>query len=88
MVRARAGEINLPPIAGMAFGTGGVDASGTPIIPSVSDMGLKMKYFGKRLTAIHLQMILRVVIFVHYLFLNVQMRILVKLVYMTQREIL
>lgn len=47
MVRARAGEINLPPIAGMAFGTGGVDASGTPIIPSVSDMGLKNEIFRK-----------------------------------------
>ena len=47
MVKARAGMINLPPIAGMAFGTGGVDESGNPGEPSVTDEGLKNEVFRK-----------------------------------------
>lgn len=47
MVKARAGVIELPPIVGMAFGTGGVDEAGTPIDPSVSDEGLKNEVFRK-----------------------------------------
>ncbi len=34
IVRARAGEITLPKIVGFAFGDGGVDASGNPIMPT------------------------------------------------------
>lgn len=33
MLRARAGEIILPPIKGMAIGNGGVDSLGEPIPP-------------------------------------------------------
>ena len=47
MVRARAGEMDLPPIVGMAFGTGGVDSSGNPVQPLVSDEGLKNEVFRK-----------------------------------------
>ena len=47
MVKARAGMINLPPIVGMAFGTGGVDESGNPVEPSVTDEGLKNEVFRK-----------------------------------------
>ena len=47
MVKARAGVIVLPPIVGMAFGTGGVDKEGIPIEPSVSDEGLKNEVFRK-----------------------------------------
>lgn len=47
MARARAGEIQLPPIAGMAFGTGGVDDGGKPVQPLVSDEGLKNEVFRK-----------------------------------------
>ena len=48
LVKARAGVIELPPIAGMAFGTGGVDSEGTPIVPSVNDEGLKAEVFRKK----------------------------------------
>ncbi len=47
MVKARAGAAELPPIAGMAFGTGGVDSDGNPMVPSVSDEGLKHEVFRK-----------------------------------------
>lgn len=47
MVRARAGEIGLPPIVGMAFGTGGVDETGIPVTPSGSDEELKQEIFRK-----------------------------------------
>jgi len=47
MVKARAGVIELPPIVGMAFGTGGVDSDGNPVLPSVSDEGLKNEVFRK-----------------------------------------
>lgn len=47
MVKARAGVIELPPIVGMAFGTGGVDETGDPVMPSVSDDGLKNEVFRK-----------------------------------------
>lgn len=46
MVRARAGEIELPPIVGMAFGTGGVGESGIPIAPSGDD-SLKNEVYRK-----------------------------------------
>lgn len=47
MVRARAGAIELPPIVGMAFGTGGVDGSGLPIAPSGEDGALRNEVFRK-----------------------------------------
>lgn len=47
MVQARAGAITLPPIVGMVFGTGGVDASGVPVVPSGNDDSLKQEIFRK-----------------------------------------
>lgn len=47
MVKARAGVIELPPIVGLAFGTGAVDNEGNPIAPSVNDEGLKTEVFRK-----------------------------------------
>ena len=47
MVQARAGVITLPPIVGMVFGTGGVDASGVPVVPSGNDESLKQEIFRK-----------------------------------------
>lgn len=47
MVKARAGVVELPPIVGMAFGTGGVDSDGNPVQPLVSDEGLKNEVFRK-----------------------------------------
>lgn len=47
MVKARAGVAELPPIVGMAFGTGGVDSDGNPVQPLVSDEGLKTELFRK-----------------------------------------
>lgn len=49
MVQARAGAITLPPIAGMVFGTGGVDEAGMPVAPSGSDEGLRQEIFRKEL---------------------------------------
>lgn len=47
MVRARAGAIELPPIVGMAFGTGGVDETGIPAAPSGKDESLRKEIFRK-----------------------------------------
>ena len=47
MVKARAGVAGLPPIVGMAFGSGGVDSDGNPVVPVVSDEGLKNEVFRK-----------------------------------------
>lgn len=47
MLRARAGEIQLPKIAGFVFGDGGVDASGEIITPSETDTGLKHEVLRK-----------------------------------------
>lgn len=47
MVKARAGVIELPPIAGMVFGSGGVDEAGVPVEPSAADEGLKNEIFRK-----------------------------------------
>lgn len=38
LARARAGLIQLPPIQGMAFGTGGTDVSGAPIMPGAESL--------------------------------------------------
>lgn len=47
MVQARAGAIELPPIVGMVFGTGGVDGAGVPVAPSGSAEGLNQEIFRK-----------------------------------------
>ncbi len=47
MLRARAGEIRLPKIAGFAFGDGGVDSSGIPVPPSEEQESLKNELFRK-----------------------------------------
>lgn len=49
MVLARAGEIELPPIVGMAFGDGGVDTSGNVIAPSESQMALTSELYRKEI---------------------------------------
>lgn len=50
LVRARAGDIALPKITGMAFGDGGVDASGTVIPPTENQTGLRGEFFRKAVT--------------------------------------
>lgn len=47
LVKARAGDITLPAIVGMAFGDGGVDAGGTPIPPSSSATALTHELLRK-----------------------------------------
>lgn len=41
MVKARAGDITLPPITHMAFGDGGTDENGVVITPTTLDSSLK-----------------------------------------------
>lgn len=47
MLRARAGEIILPPIKGMAIGDGGVDNLGEPIPPDESSNSLNNELIRK-----------------------------------------
>lgn len=47
LVKARAGDIVLPPILKMAFGNGGTDVNGTPISPEASDISLKNELLRK-----------------------------------------
>jgi len=49
LVKARAGEIVLPKIVGMAFGDGGVDANGNVIPPAESQSGLTNEIFRKKI---------------------------------------
>lgn len=49
LVKARAGDITLPPIVGMAFGDGGVDASGNVIAPSATQESLSNELSRKAL---------------------------------------
>ena len=51
LVKARAGDITLPAITGMAFGDGGVDAGGTPIAPSSSATALNHQLLRKAITS-------------------------------------
>lgn len=44
---ARAGQIELPPIRGMAFGNGGVDSSGNVVAPSESQTALRAELYRK-----------------------------------------
>ncbi len=47
MVRARAGEIQLPKIVGFVFGDGGVDADGNVIAPEDSETALNNEILRK-----------------------------------------
>lgn len=47
MALARAGEIELPPIIGMAFGDGGVDESGEAVEPSEDQSALTSEIYRK-----------------------------------------
>lgn len=49
MMRARAGEINLPKIVGMAFGSGGVDSSLNVITPVATQTALKNELMRKKI---------------------------------------
>ena len=48
MLRARAGEIQLPKIVGFVFGDGGVDESGGIIPPQESDTELRNEILRKK----------------------------------------
>ena len=48
MLRARAGEIAMPKIVGMAFGDGGVDSSNNVITPSENQTSLKNELLRKK----------------------------------------
>lgn len=47
LVKARAGAITLPKVAGMAFGSGGVNADGTVIKPSDAQTALVNERYRK-----------------------------------------
>ncbi len=49
LVKARAGDLTLPKIAGMAFGNGGVDADGTVIPPAETQAELSSEIFRKEI---------------------------------------
>lgn len=49
MLQARAGVASLPKIAGMAFGTGGVDVSGTVIVPTAEQTSLNAEQMRKEI---------------------------------------
>lgn len=49
MMKARAGVISLPKIVGMAFGAGGVDASGNALTPSETQTTLKSELLRKKI---------------------------------------
>lgn len=51
LVKARAGDITLPAIVGMAFGDGGVDSSGNVITPPASQTALASELMRKALDA-------------------------------------
>lgn len=51
MAKARAGDITLPVITQMAFGSGGTDASGVPIAPNGSDVGLNHELLRKAIAS-------------------------------------
>ena len=48
MLRARAGEIQLPKIVGFVFGDGGVDADGNVIAPLEAESELKNELLRKK----------------------------------------
>lgn len=50
LVRARAGDLSLPKIVGMAFGDGGVDSDGTVIPPTEAQTELTNELLRKAIT--------------------------------------
>lgn len=52
LVQARAGDITLPAIVGMAFGDGGVDSSGNVLTPTASQTALNNQLLRKVLDAV------------------------------------
>ena len=50
MVQARAGDIVLPSIVGMVFGSGGVDAAGNVIAPAEDQTELNHELFRKAIS--------------------------------------
>ena len=50
LVKARAGDITLPKIIGMAFGNGGVDSEGTVIPPTENQTTLNHEIYRKPVT--------------------------------------
>ena len=50
LVMARAGDITLPVIIGMAFGDGGVDSEGTVIPPTDDQLVLRNEFFRKAIS--------------------------------------
>ena len=55
MMKARAGEITLPKIAGMAFGNGGVDSAGSVIKPAETQTALNGELLRKELDSYSFQ---------------------------------
>ncbi len=49
MLRARAGEIVLPPIKGFAFGNGGTDEEGNVKVPAETQAALNNELFRKEI---------------------------------------
>ncbi len=49
LVKARAGDLTLPAIVGMAFGDGGVDSGGTVLAPSQAQADLSNELLRKTL---------------------------------------
>lgn len=49
MLKARAGDLVLPKITGMAFGDGGVDGAGSIIAPSVEQTELHNELLRKEI---------------------------------------
>ena len=49
LVKARAGALTLPKITGMAFGSGGVNESGTVIAPTESQAKLTKELYRKEI---------------------------------------
>lgn len=49
LIRARAGEINLSKIVGMAFGSGGVDAESSVLVPGPEQTSLNNELLRKEI---------------------------------------
>lgn len=47
MMKARCGEITLPKVVGMAFGSGGVDSSGSVVTPAETQTSLNSEMLRK-----------------------------------------
>lgn len=87
MLRARAGEIQLPKIMGFVFGDGGVNASGEVISPLESESKLKHEILRKAYDKYTILMIRPADTNVRLQKTSFLMPRLVRLVYMTRMEI-